>query len=261
MHMQLYLFLLFLVHLAGLMVCTRAQEPECSIYYGVNINHMDCIHSITDHYESLVRGEPVLTGEALFSRHRTISSLRATLPQAYPYQTCSIGIDVANPVGPPIRAPYRDIFQNMLSLYDTCVQGRQSGGSLERHGLVYVIVHTASPVAQGSCLEPRTVPLVNLAECISQKAQAVEMSMAAPTTWVRGSASGLTPPALPPLPQLRSPSQVPSPPLVPSPSPTDPLAEFDSIEPLLLQGSRGHMTFEEQLDALVTTNPSPQPTT
>ena len=244
--MQLYLLLLSLVHLAGFLVGTRAHDPECRIFYGIGIYPADCMQSIIDFYQSLLRNEVLIDAEILFGRHRPFISLRATLPQGHPYQTCSVGIDVVNPAGPPVRSTYRAVFQSLLQLYNACVRLQGSGGFFERDGLVYVIVHTASLVARGTCLEPRVAPVSNIAECIAQKAQAIETSLLANSAMAMGSANGPAPPSLPPHPQLHLSPQ------------TDPLAEFDTIEPLIVQASREHVTFQEQLDAMAAANPRPQ---
>ena len=254
--MQLYCFLPFLILLAGFLVGTRAQNPECGIEYGVNLSEEDCMRSIYDLFEILVPDVTSFHSQGLFSRQRSISNLGTTLPQARPYQTCSVGIDVANPAGPPVRAIFRTVWRSLTDLYHTCVRGPHLGGSLERDGLVYVVVHTASLVGQGTCLVPETPPIENLAQCVALKVHAMQRAYAAQSAPQGGSASALTPPSLPPQPGLRSQPQ-----FLPSSMQTDMLSEFDTIQPLLLQASQNRIPLQEQLAAMGIPDPEPSPTT
>ena len=110
----------------------------------------------------------------LFSRQSTSIGREHTLPQAYFSATCFVGVDLPNHTRNDILLMWRDIFDGIRILANTCVLRHGIGGKYLYKGLEFVIVHPAAGLAQGTCWAPPRLPSLPLGRCIEAQADAVE---------------------------------------------------------------------------------------
>lgn len=142
---------------------TLTASAMCDASYGKNIQYEHCAEALSVFPLLYPRDvEPVLqqySRDARTARKRVYS-----MPQAYTWRTCSIGVDLADlPRGSQssetansrsVSETPRTVLALMKHVMDQCVRSRGVGGRLQSGGLDVVIIHPGSGLGKGTCLAP-----------------------------------------------------------------------------------------------------------
>lgn len=105
-------------------------------------------------------------------------SQELSLPQAFSYKTCSIGLDIADPAFSMVLVRWRDVSRHLYGLVEHCVgaswyggSGRGAGGIGEVHGLEFVISNPATGLAVDAALRVCTPRGMSLGRFLLLRAQ------------------------------------------------------------------------------------------
>lgn len=164
---SLVLFLRILIWLTvGLQASTA--NPICKASYGFHIDPDHCIEAL--------RGlQPLLEnlgGPNVFSRQTHLATKPYHMPQAFAWRTCSIGVDIADPVPPDeiVTSNWGTISDHIVQVIYGCVQPHGIGGRLQAGGFDIVIVNQAAGLSYGTCLATHRTLNVSLGSCIDSRA-------------------------------------------------------------------------------------------
>jgi len=233
--MMASVFVLSLSVLASFLIILQpsAANPVCKESYGVGIDSDHCIEALGTLQAQLLSphgGSSVQT----FSRHSTLTRKLQHMPQGFAWKTCSIGIDLADPVPPDftVSSNWENLSKHLLQLLQTCAQRRGTGGRLIVDGFDFIIISPTAGIGRDTCLAPPRYHSMSLGRCIDgrvqikeQRALAGMQRLAAPPYLGRNAPSSLQPETrypsmgrnIPPLPLVAQHGFPPGPPAAPPP--------------------------------------------
>ncbi|MCJ1249437.1 hypothetical protein MMC30_006661 [Trapelia coarctata] len=166
-----------------------ASEPECKESYGGNIDLYHCMEAL-EHWKSRFRNR-----QQKFSRHHIVGGAISTMPQAVTFQTCSIGVDLAdvsfgNSEFRHVMSSWATLKIGIDILLHSCVSPRPGttprntpadkkwhiGGRLVFGSFDIVVINPALNVGMGTCLHPPRTPPMSLGRCIETQANFLQQS-------------------------------------------------------------------------------------
>lgn len=150
-------------------------NPVCQGSYGDAIDYDHCIEALGALQVHLLgpgQSSPVQS----FSRQANLARKLQHMPQAFAWKTCSVGIDLADPVPPvgTVSSDWGTLGDHLLQLLQTCVQRQGTGGRLVVDGFDIVVISPAASIGHGTCLIPPRQYSMSLGRCIDQRAQGKE---------------------------------------------------------------------------------------
>jgi hypothetical protein len=150
-------------------------NPVCQGSYGDAIDYDHCIEALGALQVHLLgpgQSSPVQS----FSRQANLARKLQHMPQAFAWKTCSVGIDLADPVPPvgTVSSDWGTLGDHLLQLLQTCVQRQGTGGRLVVDGFDIVVISPAASIGHGTCLVPPRQYSMSLGRCIDQRAQGKE---------------------------------------------------------------------------------------
>jgi len=152
----------------------------CDASYGTNIQYEHCAEAPSPY--PLLHPRETRRTQQRYSRDPSTTRKLYSMPQFYTWRTCSIGIDIADPLSrvgqsesPRSRSVSdtpRAVFAHMKQVADECIRLRGLGGRLEVRNFDVVIIHPEAGLAHGTSLAPKYTPDQSLGSAITLEVEA-----------------------------------------------------------------------------------------